>query len=148
MKKIILAILLCAAMVGATELVDRPFQYFLGIKHVSKDTALWGVTPGIMIPDLILTSADSGKTGLDVQAFTSVGVGLDYGRYVMSESGKIYETIGVSLFTLLATDKTVSLGFGIHLFNRTIGVGGGVDCGNVSKNKRFKGYLLTGLKLF
>ena len=140
--------LFVAAPVKATELIDKPFSYFLGVKHVSSDTALWGCTPTIMIPDLILTNADSGKNGLDVQAFTSVGVGLDLGRYVMSESGKIVETIGISLFTLLATDKTVTLGGGIHVFNRTLGIGGGIDCGNVPKNKRFKLLLLTGLKIF
>jgi hypothetical protein len=146
--KTILVIIFSIAMLSATELIDKPFSYFLGVKHVSKDTALWGVTPGIMIPDLILTNADSDKTGLDVQAFNSVGIGLDFGRYVMSESGKIIETIGISIFSLLATDKTVTLGGGIHVFNRTLGIGGGIDCGNVSKNKRFKLFLLTGLKLF
>ena len=150
MKKILFAIIIACFVCqsGATvESIDKPWKYFLSTMDISMDTALWAITPSVVIPDLVLTNADSGKNGLSVQAFNSVGVGLDFGRYIKSTSGKIYETWGVGLFTLLATDKTVRLGGVIHAFNRKLGAGGGVNLGNVPRAKRFEAYLITGFKL-
>ena len=151
MKKIIFLVFTACRVwrAGATvESIDKPWKYFLSTMDISMDTALWAITPGIVIPDLVLTNADSGKLGLNVQAFNSVGVGLDFGRYIKSTSGKIYETWGVGLFTLLATDKTIRLGGVIHAFNRKLGAGGGVNLGNVPRAKRFEAYLVTGFKIF
>jgi hypothetical protein len=146
--KTLLAIALSFALVGATESVDKPFKYFLSTMNISADTVYYGLTPTVVIPDMILTNADSGKTGLDVEAFNRIGAGIDYGRYVKSTDGKVYETFGASLFALVATTKDVIAGGAFHLFNRTLGLGGGVDLGNVPKSKRFVVFLISGIKLF
>ena len=150
MKKILLAIITACLVWQASatvETIDRPWRYFLSTIDVSMDTALWAITPTVVIPDLVLTNADSGKTGLGVQAFNSVGAGLDIGRYIKSTNGRVYETFGAAIFTLLSTDKTIRIGGVIHCFNRKLGAGGGVNLGNVPRAKRFEADLVTGFKL-
>lgn len=148
MKKIILAIILSITLASAVDLVDRPFKFFLSEINISLDTVYYGLTPTIVIPDIIMTNADSGKTGLNVQAFNRIGAGCDYGRYVKSTNGKVYETFGASIFALVSTDKDVIAGGCFHMFNRTLGLGGGIDLGNVPQRKRFVVFLVSGIKLF
>jgi hypothetical protein len=146
---IITAILFCCVQPArAADKVDEPFKYFLKSINISEDTTYYGLTPTVVIPDMILSNADSGKTGLDVEAFNALGVGVDYGRYIKSADGKTYETFGVSLFTLLATNQDVMLGGAFHVFNRTLGIGGGADLGNVRPSKRWKIFMTTGLRIF
>jgi hypothetical protein len=148
---LVLAVFLFALSVQAVEKIDEPFKFFLSsidTAYITGNTAYFGLTPTIVIPDMILTNADSGKSGLDVQAFNSLGVGVDWGRYIKATNGKVYETFGVSIFTLLATGQNVLMGGAVHVFNRSIGIGGAADLGNVQRAKRFKILLTTGLRLF
>jgi hypothetical protein len=146
MKTLILSVLLvCSAL--AVDLVDKPFLYFLkSMEGISADTVYYGITPTIAIPDLILTRAKDGKRGIAVEAFNSIGAGIDYGRYIKSVDGKVYETFGGSLIMFFNSSKMLIIGGVVHVFDRRLGIGVGANLGDVPRDQIYTGFLTTGLK--
>ena len=134
-------ILLCFQLPGAVEKIDAPFKYFLSKMDISMDTAYFGLTPTIVLPDLILSYNEKGGSAFD--GFNSVGIGIDYGRYVKSTNGKVCETFGASLFLT----RSYHAGFVVHLFDRLMGIGGGINLNDVPRYKRYEIMAVTGFGL-
>ena len=114
---------------------------------ISEDTAFWGATPTVCIPDLIITNSAKNDGSIQVNYFNSVGFGLDYGRYVKS-AGKVYETFGGSIFGAVSGNENASLCGDIHFFNRLIGFGMAANFGSIPKSQRFSFLIITGIKPF
>ena len=153
MKKFIPFIALFFACVqtpifAAVEKVDQPFKYFLSTMGISEDTAYWGLTPTVAIPDLIISNDAKNDGGIQVNYFNSVGFGLDYGRYIKSAGGKIYETFGGSIFGSISGNENASLCGDVHFFNRLVGFGGAVNFGAIPKSQRFSFLIITSIKPF
>lgn len=139
--------------VSATEtysIVDKPFKYFLSTIDTAylNGTAFYGVTPTTAVKDLAILNPDSGKSGVNIQYLNAAGAGLDYGRYIKSSDGKVYETFGASILIFISSQTQATLGGVFHVFNRELGLGGGVNLGNVPKSQRYQFWIVTQGRLF
>jgi hypothetical protein len=148
MKKLIVfvaAIFACAFQPAvAAEKVDSPFLYTLKTMNISPDTAYWGITGNVVIPDLMISQSPS-KAWL-FTGFNGVGAGLNYGRYVESH-GSAYETFGGDVFMIYNPEKKeLCFASGFSMLNRKLGVCGGIKIINETVGQTWFVGLTTGWK--
>jgi hypothetical protein len=137
---ILIGLFCLISFTSAVERVDKPFKYFLSTIDISIDTAYWGVTPTFLTPDILIN-----KEGTD--GFNRVGTGIDYGRYVKSSNGKVFETLGTSIFVLIQKKGPIAIGGNVHILNRYLGIGGGAEIDKLKFCNPFI-CLTTGLRIF
>lgn len=132
----------------AVEKVDAPFKYLLSTMDITPNVAYWGITPTIILPDLMITQ--SATRAWNFTAVNGVAVGLNYGRYVATDTASMlsnaYETFGFDMFALYTPAKEICLGAGADMLNRKIGFCGGFKITESKIGKQWFVGLTTGFK--